>query len=140
MLQNTPYGFLATLQHFTLGPGNLLNEGIRSYIQVSYDFIQDSNRKPVLTGPPSPFPLFLLPHLMGILRIWYRWKGIFKLHLGVVVTWSADHFPWNTSAFTGTRPPTHIINISTPYQRSSLFVHLPLSRFNYYSSNASILG
>src|SRR6266481_5367215 len=94
-----------------LGPGNLLNEGIRSYIQVSYDSIQDSIRKPVLTGPPSLFSLFLLPHLMDTLRIWYRWKGIFKLHLGVVVSWRADHFPRNTLALTGTRPLTHIVNI-----------------------------
>src|SRR5260370_23873203 len=123
-----------------LGPGNLLNEGIRSYIQVSYDFIQDSNRKPVLTGSPSPFPLFLLPHLMDNLRIWYLWKGIFKLHLGVVVTWRTDHFPWNTSAFTGTRPPIHIVNISPLYPRSPLFGPLPLPRFKYYSSSSSILG
>src|SRR5260370_3879875 len=140
MLQNTPYGFLATSQHFTLGPGNLLNEGIRSYIQVSYDFIQDSNRKPVLTGPTSPFSLFLLPHLMDILRIWYLWKGIFKLHLGVVVSWHADHFPRNTSAFTGTRPLTNIINIPAFHPRLPLSGPLPLSRFKSYSSSSSILG
>src|SRR5260370_39158297 len=140
MLQNTPYGFLATSWHFTLGPGNLLNEGIRSYIQVSYDFIQDSNRKSVLTGPPSLFSLFLLPHLMDTLRIWYLWKGIFKLHLGVVVSWRADHFPRNTSAFTGTWPLTNIINIPTFHLILFLFGPLPLSRFKYYSSCSSILG
>src|SRR5260370_40093414 len=128
MLQNTPYGFLVTSQHFKLGPGNLLNEGIRSYIQVSYDFIQDSNRKPVLMAPPSPFPLFLLPHLKNTLRIWYLWKGIFKLHLDVVVSWRADHFPRNTSAFTGTRPLTNIINIPAFHLILFLFGPLPLSR------------
>src|SRR6266478_7760253 len=135
MLQNTPYGFLATSWHFTLGPGNLLNEGIQSYIQVSYDFIQDSNRKPVLTGPPSPFSLFLLPHLTDTLRIWYLWKGIFKLHLGVVVTWRTDHLPWNTSASTGTRPPTHIVNISPLYPRSPPFGPFPF----HYSSSMIVL-
>src|SRR5260370_10878570 len=140
MLQNTPYGFLATSQHFTLGPGNLLNEGIRSYIQVSYDFIQDSNRKPVLMGPPSPFTLFLLPHLMNILRIWYLWKGIFKLHLGVVVTWRTDHFPWNTSAFTGTWPLTHIVNISPLYPRSPSFGPFPLLLFKFYNDSESFGG
>src|SRR5260370_1490691 len=85
--------------------------GIRSYIQVSYDFIQDSIRKPVLMGPPSLFFLLLLPHLMDTLRIWYLWKGIFKLHLGVIVSWRTDHFPRNTSAFTRTQPLSHIINI-----------------------------
>src|SRR6266478_6633645 len=140
MLQNTPYGFLATSQHFTLGPGNLLNEGIRSYIQVSYDFIQDSNGKPVLTGPPSLFSLFLLPHLMDTLRIWYIWKGIFNLHLVVVVSWRTDHFPRNTLAFTGTRPLTNIINILAFHLILSLFGPLPLSRFKYYSNYSSILG
>src|SRR5260370_28723720 len=139
MLQNTPYGFLATSYHFKLGPGNLLNEGIRSYIQVSYDFIQDSIRKPVLMGPPSLFSLFLLPHLMDILHIWYLWKGIFKLHLGVVVSWRTDHFPRNTSAFIGTRPLTHIINISALHLRLPLSGPLPLSRFKSFSSSSSLL-
>src|SRR5260370_4852032 len=113
MLQNTPYGFLATSWHFTLGLGNLLNEGIRSYIQVSYDFIQDSNRKLVLMGPPSPFPLFLIPYLIDTPHVWYRWKGIFKdyLYLGVRVTWHMDHFPQATSAFTRSWRPTHIAHI-----------------------------
>src|SRR5260370_536994 len=115
MLQNTPYGFLATSWHFTLGLGNLLNEGIRSYIQVSYDFIQDSNRKPVLTGPPSPFPLFLIPYLMDTPRVWYRWKGIFKDYLGVRVTCRADDFPPATSAFTRSWPPPHIVHLSLRY-------------------------
>src|SRR5260370_39920163 len=123
-----------------LGPGNLLNEGIRSYIQVSYDFIQDSNRKPVLTGPPSLFSLFLLPHLINTLRIWYRWKGIFKLHLGVVLSWRTDYFPRNTLTFTGTWPLTHIINIPAPHLILSLFGPLPLLRFKYYSNYSSILG
>src|SRR5260370_14631644 len=140
MLQNTPDGLLATSWHFTLGPGNLLNEGIQSYIQVSYDFIQDSIRKPVLTGPPSPFFLFLLPHLMDTLRIWYLWKGIFKLHLGVVVSWRTDHSPRNTSAFTGTRPLTNIINIPAFHLILFLSGPLPLSRFKSYSSSSSILG
>src|SRR5260370_22640490 len=140
MLQNTPYGFLATSYHFTLGPGNLLNEGIRSYIQVLYDFIQDSIRKLVLTGPPSLFSLFLLPHLMDTLRIWYRWKGIFKLHLDVVVSWRADHFLRNTSAFTRTWPLTHIINIPAFHLRLPLSQSLPLSHFKSYNSSSSILG
>src|SRR5260370_4571574 len=125
-----------------LGPGNLFNEVIRSYIQVSYDFIQDSIRKPVLTGPPSLFSLFLLPHLMDTLHIWYIWKGILKLHLGVVVSWSTDHFSRNTSAFTGTWPLTHIINIPAFHVilLLLLFGPLPLSRFKYYSSYSSILG
>src|SRR5260370_3338115 len=123
-----------------LGPGNLLNEGIRRYIQVSYDFIQDSNRKPVLMAPPSPFPLFLLPHLMDTLRIWYLWKGIFKLHLGVVVSWRTDHFPRNTSAFTGTRPLTNIINIPAFHLLLFLSDPLPLSRLNSYSSSSSFLA
>src|SRR5260370_40672496 len=135
MLQNTPYGFLATSWHFTLGLGNLLNEGIRSYIQVSYDFIQDFNRKPVLMGPPSPFPLFLLPHLMDTLLVWYRWIGIFKGHLGVVVMWRTDHFPRTTSAFTGTWPPTHIVNISPLYPRSPPFGPFPF----HYSSSMTVL-
>src|SRR6266850_110599 len=113
-----------------LGPGNLLNEGIRSYIKVSYDFIQDSIRKLVLTGPPSLFSLFLLPHLMDTLRIWYRWKGIFKLHLGVVVSWRADHFPRNTSAFTRTWPLTYIINIP------AFHPYLDLSPFHTSSTTA----
>src|SRR5260370_1949676 len=140
MLQNTPYGFLATSEHFTLGPGNLLNEGIRSYIQVSYDFIQDSIRKPVLTAPPSLFSLFLLSHLMDTLRIWYRRKGIFKLHLGVVVSWRADHFTRNTSAFTRTQPLTHIINIPAFHPRLPLSGPLPLSPFNSYTLSSSLLG
>src|SRR5260370_41744931 len=140
MLQNTPYGFLATSYHFTLGPGNLLNEGIRSYIQVSYDFIQDSIRKLVLTGPPSLFSLFLLPHLTNTLRIWYLWKGIFKLHLGVVVSWRADRFPRNTLAFTGTRPLTHIINIPAFHPRLPLSGPLPLSHFKSYNSSSLIMG
>src|SRR6266478_2261538 len=139
MLQNTPYGFLATSWHFTSGPGHLFNEGIRSYIQVSYDFIQDSNRKPVLTGPPSPFPLFLLPHLMDTPRVWYLWKGIFKDYLGVAVSWRTDHFPRTTSAFTGTRPPTHIVNISPLYPRSSPFGPFPLPLFKFYDSSTAIL-
>src|SRR5258708_16798182 len=139
MVQNTPDGFLETSEHFTLCLGNLLNEGIRSYIQVSYDFIQDSNRKPVLTGPPSLFSLFLLPHLMDTLRIWYLWKGIFKLHLSVVVTWRTDHFPWNTSAFTGTWPPTHIVNISPLYPRSPPFGPFPLLLFQFDDSSTTIL-
>src|SRR5260370_29502221 len=140
MIQNTPYCFLATRLHFTVGPGHLLNEGIRSYIQVSYDFIQDFIRKAVLTGPPSLFSLFLFPHLMDTLRIWYLWKGIFKLHLGVVVSWRTNHFPRNTSAFTGTRPLTHIVNIPAFHPRLPPFGPLPLSRFKYYSSYSSILG
>src|SRR5260370_41059865 len=68
-------------------------------------------------APPSPFPLFLLPHLMNTLPIWYLWKGIFKLHLGVVVSWCTVHVPRNTLAFTGTRPLTHIINIPTSHLR-----------------------
>src|SRR6266478_4113684 len=139
MLQNTPYGFLATSSHFTLGPGNLLNEGIRSYIQVSYDFIQDSIRKLVLMGPPSPFPLFLIPYLMDTPRVWYRWKGIFKEYFGVRVTWRADHFPPVTSAFTRSRPPTHIVNISPLYPRSPPFGPLPLPLFKFYDSSPSIL-
>src|SRR5260370_33009533 len=127
MLQNAPYGFLATSQHFTLGPGNLLNEGIRSYIQVSYDFIQDSIRKPVLMGPPSPFPLFLIPYLMNVPCVSYLWKGIFKDYLSVRVTWRTDHFPRATSAFTGSRPPTHIVNKSPLYLRSPSFGPLPPS-------------
>src|SRR5260370_10161014 len=122
-----------------LGPENLLNEGIRSYIQVSYDFIQDSIRKPVLMGPPSLFSLFL-PHLMDTLRIWYLWKGIFKLHLDVVVSWRTDHFPRNTSAFTRTRPLTHIIIIPAFHLILPLFGPLPLPRFKYYSSYSSIMG
>src|SRR5260370_8856671 len=110
MIQNTPYCFLATRLHFTVGPGHLLNEGIRSYIQVSYDFIQDSIRKPVLTGPPSLFSLFLFPHLMNTLRICYRWKAVFKLYLGVPVSWRADHFPRNTSAFTRPFLLPHLIH------------------------------
>src|SRR5260370_2100129 len=115
MLQNTPDGLLATSWHFTLGLGNLLNEGIRSYIQVSYDFIQDSNRKLVLTGPPSPFPLFLFPHLIDTIRIWYLWKVIFKLHLGLVVTSCTHHFPPTTSSFPRTPPPTHLSTLSPLY-------------------------
>src|SRR5260370_14488692 len=95
---DAPDGFLATSWHFMLGLGNLLNDGIRSYIQVSYDFIQDFIRKPVLTGSPSPFPLFLIPYLMDIPRVWYRWKCIFKDYLSVRVTWRADHFPRAMSA------------------------------------------
>src|SRR5260370_21864702 len=91
-------------------------------------------------GPPSLFSLFLLPRLMDNLRIWYRWKGIFKLHLGVVVSWRTGHFPRNTSAFTGTQPLTHIINILAPHLILSLFGPLPLSRFKYYSNYSSILG
>ena len=102
MLQNTPDGFLATSQHFMLGLGNLMNEGIQSQIQVSYDFIQDSIRKLVLMGPPSLFPLFLLPYLMDTPCIWYIWKGILKGHPSVKISRRADHFPSNTSAFTGT--------------------------------------
>src|SRR5260370_29699036 len=113
---------------------------MRGYEVISYDFIQDSNRKLVLTGPTSPFSLFLLPHLMDTLRIWYLWKGIFKLHLVVVVSWRTDHFPRNTSAFTGTRPLTHIINISAFHPRLPLSGPLPLPRFKSYSSYSSILG
>src|SRR5260370_7715177 len=115
MLQNTPYGFLATSWHFTLGLGNLLNEGIRSYIQVSYDFIQDSNRKLVLMGPPSPFPLFLIPYLMDTPCVWYQWKGIFKDYLDVRVTWRTDHFPRAISAFTSSTPPNQLFHISPLY-------------------------
>src|SRR5258708_27248935 len=140
MVQNTPDGFLETSEHFTLCLGNLLNEGIRSYIQVSYDFIQDSIRKPVLTGPPSLFSLLLLPHLMNTPRIWYLWKGIFKMHLIVAVLWRADQFPRNTSAFTGTWPLTPIINIPAFHPRLPLSGPLPLLRFKYYSSYSSILG
>src|SRR5260370_22235981 len=140
MIQNTPYCFLATRLHFTVGPGHLLNEGIRSYIQVSYDFIQDSIRKPVLTGPPSLFSLFLFPHLMDTLRIWYLWKGIFKMHLGVVASWRVDHFSRNTLAFTATWTLTHIINIPAFHLILPLFGPLPLPRFKYYSSFSSILG
>src|SRR5260370_24982526 len=122
-----------------LGLGNLLNEGIRSYIQVSYDFIQDSIRKPVLMGPPSLFSLFLLPYLMDTLRIWYIWKGIFKLHLGVAVSWHTDHFPRNTSAFTWTWPLTHIINIPAFHLILPLFGPLPLPRFKFSTSSSSIL-
>src|SRR5260370_30929912 len=117
-----------------------MNYGIRSYIQISYDSIQDSIRKPVLTGPPSLFPLFLLPRLMDTLRIWYLWKGIFKLHLGVAVSWRADHFSRNTSAFTGTRPLSHIINIPAFHPRLPLSGPLPFPLFRYYSSSSSILG
>src|SRR5258708_26828986 len=112
---------------------------MRGYEVISYDFIQDSIRKLVLMGPPSLFSLFILPHLMDTLRIWYLWKGIFKLHLGVVVSWSADHFPRNTSAFTGTQPLTHIINIPAFHLILPLFGPLPLPRFKYYSSYSSIL-
>src|SRR5260370_37645286 len=98
-----------------MGLGNLWNEGIRYYIQVLYDFIQDSIRKLVLTGPPALFSLFLLPHLMDTPHIWYLWKGIFKAHLGVAVSWCTDHFSWNTSAFIGTWPLTHIVNIPVFY-------------------------
>src|SRR5260370_30262147 len=88
---------------------------MQSYIQVSYDFIQDYIRKLVLMGPPSLFPLFLLPHLMDTLCFQYQWKGIFKLYLGVAVSWRTDHFSRNTSAFTRIQPPTHIVNISVYY-------------------------
>src|SRR5260370_35368315 len=90
-------------------------------------------------GTTSPFPLFLLPHLMDSLRIWYLWKGIFKLHLGVVVTWRTDHFQWNTSAFTGTRPPTHSVNISPLYPSSPPFRTFPLLLFKFYDSSTTIL-
>src|SRR5260370_35182111 len=90
-------------------------------------------------GPPSPFPLFLLPHLMDTLHVWYRWKGIFKDHLGVVVMWRTDHFPQTTLAFTGTRPSTHIVNISPLYLRSPPFGPFPLQLFKFYDSSPSIL-
>src|SRR5260370_42306358 len=91
-------------------------------------------------GPPSPFPLFLIPYLIDTPRVWYLWKGIFKLHLDVIVSWRTDHFPRNTSAFTGTQPRTHIINISAFHLILSLFGPLPLLCFKYYSSYSSILG
>ena len=123
-----------------MGLGNLLNEGIRIYIQVSYDSIQDSIRKPVLTGSPSLFPLFLLPHLMDTPCVWYRWEGIFKLHLDVVVTWRTDHFPWITLAYTRTWPLSHIINIPTFHLILPLSGLFPRSRFKSYNSSPSILG
>src|SRR5260370_23165000 len=123
-----------------MGLGNLWNEGIRYYIQVLYDFIQDSIRKLVLTGPPALFSLFLLPHLMDTPHIWYLWKGIFKAHLGVAVSWCADHFSWNTLAFTGTWPLTHIVNIPVFYPRLSLSGPLILPCINSYSSYSSVLG
>src|SRR5260370_6027297 len=139
MLQNTPDGLLATSWHFTLGLGNLLNEGIRSYIQVSYDFIQDSIRKLVLTGPPSPFPLFLIPYLMDTPRVWYRWKGIFKDYLGVSVTWRTDHFPRATSALPGHRL-LHILSIYLHFLRDHPHLDLsPLPLFKFYDSSTSIL-
>src|SRR5258708_8269244 len=115
-----------------LGPGNLFNEGIRSYIQVSYDFIQDSIRKPVLTGPPSLFSLFLFPHLMDTLRIWYLWKGIFKLHLVVLVSWRPNHFPPKTPAFTAHRPLPHIFHIPAFPPTSPPFAPPPLSLLTPY--------
>src|SRR5260370_40656332 len=139
MLQNTPDDFLVTSWDFKLGLGDLLNEGIRIYIQVSYDFIQDSNRKLVLTGPPSPFPLFLIPFLMDTPRVWYRWKGIFKDYLGVRVTWRTDYFPRVTEAFTGSRPPTHIVNISPLYPGSPPFGPFPLPLFKFSDSSTAIL-
>src|SRR5260370_40469305 len=90
--------------------------------------------------PLHYFPYSSSPHLMDTLRIWYLWKGIFKLHLGVVVSWHTNHFPRNTSEFTGTRPLTHIINIPAFHPRLPLHGPLPLSRFKSYSSSSSILG
>src|SRR5260370_37939552 len=89
--------------------------------------------------PLHHFPYSSSPHLMDTLRIWYLWKGIFKLHLGVVVTWRTDHFPRETSAFTGSWPPTHIVNISPLYLRSPPFGPFPLPRFKFYDSSTAIL-
>src|SRR5260370_5518195 len=92
-----------------------------------------------LTGPPSPFPLFLIPYLMDTPCVWYRWKGIFKDYLSVSITWRTDHFPRATSAFTGSWPPTHIVNISPLYPRSPPFGPFPLPLFKFYDSSISIL-
>ena len=76
---------------------------------------------------------------MDTLLVWYRWIGILKGHLGVVVMWRTDYFPRTKSAFTGTRPPTHIVNISPLYLGSPPFGPFPLPLFKFYDSSPSIL-
>src|SRR5260370_28524242 len=74
------------------------NEVIFKFLLISYK----TSLKSRFSRDPSLFALFLIPYLMDTLRIWYRWKGILKVHLGVAVSWLTDHFPRNTSVFTGT--------------------------------------
>src|SRR5260370_42488074 len=106
---------------------------MRGYNQVSYDFIQDSNRKPVLTGPPSPFSLFLLPHLMDTIRIWYLWKGIFKDYLGVVVTLrGARTISHGKRRHLPEHGLQHTLSIYLNFIRDH--PHLDLSPFHYSSS------
>ena len=84
------------------GLEDISDEGTWSYTQVSYDFRLDSIKKLVLKDIPPVFPQFLLLCLMDTLCVWYLWIVIFKGNLNVWVSRCTDHFPSNTSAFTGT--------------------------------------
>src|SRR5260370_2275015 len=76
---------------------------------------------------PLHCSLIPLPPPYDTPLICYLWKGIFKAHIDVAVSWCMDNFSQNMLTFTGIWPLTHIVNISAFYP------YLDLSPF--YSSS-----
>src|SRR5260370_42647717 len=98
---------------------------MRGY-EVIFKFLMISFKTPIESWfswdplhyfPYSSSPTLWTPYVFGI------YGKVFSscIHLGMVVSWRMDHLPQNMSAFTGTRPLTHIINIP------ALHLILPLS-------------
>ena len=64
---------------------------------------------------------------MDTLRVWYLWIGILKGHLSVKVSRRTDHFPSNTSAFTGTLSRIYHYPILLSFIRDFPFLDHPPS-------------
>src|SRR5260370_42078006 len=97
------------------------------YTQVPCDFMSDSIKKPVLTGTPPVFLLFILPCLIDTLHVWYHWIGIFKAH----GPFSIDHIGIYQNTFTD----LSLSNTPVLYPRFSLSGPSP----SYYSSQQPTL-
>src|SRR6266850_3782139 len=122
-----------------LGPGNLLNEGIRSYIQVSYDFIQDSNRKPVLTGPPFTISLISHPLPYGYPPCLVLMERYFQgLSLRENYVARGPFSTGNVGIYRITATNTYCQYISTLSEITPIWTS-PLPLFKFYDSSPSIL-
>ena len=112
------------------------NEVIFKFLLISYK----TSLKSRFSRDPSLFALFLIPYLMDTLRIWYLWKGTFKAHLGVAVSWCTNHFPRNMSAFTGTISRQYHSTYFQDYIQDCLFQNFSPWRFKFHASPPSIQG
>src|SRR5260370_28846109 len=101
-------------------------EVIFKFLMISFKTPIESrfSQDPLHHFPYSSSPTLWIPYVFGIYG-----KVFPSCNLDVVVTWCTDHFPQTTSAFTGTWPPTHIVNISPLYPRLPPFRPFPLPLF-----------